>query len=323
MMILRNSRKAIVVGLAAFFLVPIDVIAASEDVTAPAADETLIYVIREGRFIGAANGYWVAINDQTVARVRNKKHAIIRVKAGVLTLNLANSGVVVAATAIDNRPGETVYLKWRLGDVALTELDESAARKMLRKSKRMEPIDEPLPNNQQMAALLNLSRLGFDLMQPAAQRLAPDEEHAVLTIFRRGEADKLEFGVWGSQGFVGTLRADEATSIALPAGEHFFLAGNVGTTFLKAQLEAGHHYYAMLDYGKMLGRVRLTPVSAHDSSNLDSWLDDVSWVRVDADVMTDSVRARENIVGEFIRTTAERTRTGESDFALLGNDNAF
>ncbi len=225
--------------------------------------------------------------------------------------------------AIDDRPGETVYLKWRLGDFELTELDETAAKKMLRKSKRMKPIDEPLPNDQQIAALLNLSRMGFDLMRPATQQLSPGDEHAVLTIFRPGEAKKLEFGIWGSQGFVGTLGANEATSITLPPGEHFFLAGNVGTTFLKARLQAGHHYYVMLDFGKMIGRVRLTPIAAHNSSKLDRWLEDVRWVKLDSDTLTDGVRERENIVGQFIRETAARTETGESDFALISNENAF
>ena len=228
----------------------------AQETAPPATDETLIYVIREGRFIGAANGYWIAINDQTVARVRNKKHAVIRSKAGLLTLNLANSGVSVAAIALDDRHGETVYLKWRLGDKELTEVDEAKAKKMLRKSKRMKPIDAPKRNAEQMSVLVNISRYGFDLMRPAVKEIAPTEGHAVITFFRRGDADKLDFGIWGENTFVGTLSAKQAVNIVVPAGNHFFLAGNVGTTLLKAQVEAGKHYYAWLDYGAMLGRVR-------------------------------------------------------------------
>ena len=59
----------------------------------PADDETLIYVIREGRMLGAAVGQWIAINDQVVARLRSNRHAVIRAKAGLITLNLSNSGV--------------------------------------------------------------------------------------------------------------------------------------------------------------------------------------------------------------------------------------
>ena len=38
----------------------------------PGPDETLIYVMREGRFVGSGVKTWVAINDQSVARVKNK-----------------------------------------------------------------------------------------------------------------------------------------------------------------------------------------------------------------------------------------------------------
>jgi len=295
----------------------------AQEVTPPAADETLIYVIREGRFIGAANGYWIGLNNETVARVRNKKHAIIRAKAGILTLNLANFGVSVAAAAIDDRHGETVYLKWRLGDTEITELSEAKARKMLRKSKRMDPIDAPLPNAEQISALVNMSRYGFDLMRPAAEEQIPDEERAVITIFRRGDADKLDFGIWGESGFVGTLSANEAVNVIVPAGNHFFLAGNVGTTLMQAQVEAGKRYYAWLDYGVMLGRVRLTPVTKQESAKLDRWLKKVKQVELSPDAITIGVRGREEIVSEFIRGAAERANAGEADFNLLGSEHAY
>jgi len=295
----------------------------SIEIAPPAADETLIYVIRESRILGKANGYWIALNDQTVARVRNKKHAIIRAEAGILSLSLANSGYIFAAAAIDNRPGETVYLRWRLGDTELTEIDEAAANKLLKKSKQMDPIDAPMPNDEEMAVLMNLSRLGFDLMQPATEQLEPDDEHAIITFFRRSEADKFDFGISGEHGYVGTLAANEAVSIAVPAGSHYFMAANLGTSLLKAQVEAGKRYYVWFDYGKMMGRVRLTPVTREQSKDLDGWLDDVSHVQRDPSATSESIHRREEIASAYIRSAVERTATGEADFHLLGSEHAF
>jgi hypothetical protein len=292
-------------------------------VAPPADDETLIYVIREGRMLGAAGGHWIAINDKTLARLRNDKHAVIRAKAGLITLNLANSGVPVFSAAIDDRPGETVYLKWRLGDKELTELDEAAAAKFLRKTKPMDPIEAPSPNAEEIPVLINLSRLGFDLMQPAREAIAPDNEHGVITIFRRKEADKIDLGVWNEHGFVGTLGANEAVSIAVPPGTHFFLAGNVGTSLLKTEVEAGKRYYAWIDYGKMMGRVRLTPVSLSQSGELQRWLKKTKQVELNPQAITNRIRDREKIVTDFLQLAIERANNGTADFTLLDNDDAY
>jgi hypothetical protein len=311
------------VTIVSLLLVPPTTRADAAAVAPPADDETLIYVIREGRMLGAAVGHWIAINDKTVARLKSDKHAVIRSKAGLITLNLANSGVPVFSAAIDDRPGETVYLKWRMGDRELTELDEAAAAKFLRKTKPMDPIEAPLPNAEEMQVLINLSRLGFDLMQPASEELVPDDKHGVITIFRRKEADKIDLGVWNERGFVGTLGASEAVSIAVPPGTHYFLAGNVGTSLLKAEVEAGKRYYDWLDYGKMLGRVRLTPVSLSQSGDLQKWLKKTKQVELNSQMVTGRIRDREKIVTDFLRLTIERANSGTADFTLMGSDDAY
>lgn len=309
--------------VAVLFLAPQTSRADAAVVAPPADDETLIYVIREGRMLGSGIGHWIAINDQTVARLRSDKHAVIRAKAGLITLNLASAGVPLFPTAIDDRPGETVYLKWRLGDKEMSELDEAGAAKFLRKTKPMKPIDAPLPNAEEVPVLINLSRLGFDLMQPASKTVEPDDEHAVITLFRRKEADKIDLGVWGESGFIGTLGANDAISIAVVPGTHFFLAGNVGTTLLKADVEAGKRYYAWLDYGKMVGRVRLTPVPLSQSGDLQKWLKKTSPVELMQEAITNRIRDREEIVAAFLQQAIERANSGTADFTLLDSDSAY
>jgi len=77
-------------------------IAQEAGIAPPADDETLIYVIREGRFAGSMNKMWVAVNDKTVGRVENDAYAVVRAKAGRITLNLATAGIVAGAFAVDD-----------------------------------------------------------------------------------------------------------------------------------------------------------------------------------------------------------------------------
>jgi len=305
-----------------YFVSPMPV-ADAKEIAPPAADETLIYILRVGRFAGSGAKLWVAVNDQTVARLKNKRYSVVRAKAGAITLNLANAGMIHAAIAIDDRPGETVYLKWRLGDWEITEVAETEGMKFLQEAEQMDPIDAPLGNNEQVDALMNLSRLGFDLMRPAEERLSPDDEHALVSIFRTKQSDKLHMGIWSEDRYLGTLSANQGIDVLVPAGEHFFLSGYVGTSLMQAQVEAGKRYYVRLAIGKMILRVRLTPVGPDKSKDLDKWLSKVDWVEVDPDAITPRIREREDVVTEFLRSAGERAKSGEADVDLMGSAHAY
>ena len=101
-------RRFVVVSLFSLCTPLAGVFAQETEVTPPADDETLIYVIREGRFAGSMNKMWIAVNDQTVARVENDAYAIVRAKAGRITVNLATAGIVAGAIAVDDRPGNSL-----------------------------------------------------------------------------------------------------------------------------------------------------------------------------------------------------------------------
>lgn len=289
----------------------------------PGPDETLIYVMREGRMLGAAGGHWIAINDQTVGSLRNDTHAIFRYPAGIITLNIASGGAPAASIALDNRGGETVYLEWKLGETEFIELDEKAAKKLIRKTDYREPVDEPTPNPERVVVLMNLSRLGFDLMEAAPGPVEPDDEHGVVTIFRQKDGDKFDFGIWNEGGFVGTLRAREAISLRLPPGSYLFMAGNLGVTQMLADVEAGQRYYAWLDYGGWIGRVRLTPVLASEGRELEKMLRKVDYVQLGPNADADGMRTRQEIVTEYVREVAEQARAGAVDANPLGAEHAM
>ena len=67
-------------------------------------------------------------------------------------------------------------------------LNLQAAKKPMRKTRLMNPLDAPHPINKADVVLLNASRLGIDVMRPQASRPEPGEEHAVITVSKRGNA---------------------------------------------------------------------------------------------------------------------------------------
>ena len=298
--------------------------ATAQEVAPPAADETLIYVLRAGRFAGGGAKVWIAVNDQTVARLENKGYAVVRAKAGRITLNLASIGFVLAATAIDDRPGQTVYIQWRVGELGFTELDATAGRKAMQEFDQTPPIEETLPNNEQVDALMNFSRLGFDVDEVVTDRPSPDSERAVLTIFRRKEAEQLNFGVWYEDRYLGTLFANQGLDVVLPPGEHYFMSGYVGSTLMKATVEAGKHYYAWFDVGGIVLRVKMMPIAQNEAKQRDEWLKGVTgYVRVDESAMTPRVREREAIVTDWIHSVVERAKAGTVDYTEITPAHGF
>ncbi len=291
--------------------------------TPPTSDETLIYVMRDWRFAGGGGSFWIAVNDQTVDRLSNGRYAVVRAKAGRITLNLAIAGMVVAPVALDDRPGETVYLKWRVGDLKIREVSETEGREFLKKAKRSKGIEKPLPNNEEIDALANLSRMGFDLTRPASQKIEPDSKHGVITLFRREDGRNVELGIWSDQGFVSTLKIKQGTRLRAPTGDHYFLAGNKGASILKAEIQASKEYFVWLDFGEGFGGVRLTPVSLKQVKQLKKWLKPVDWVELDTGMITSRIRERGKMVNEFVQNEAKNSGSKRSNLQFLGPDHAF
>ncbi len=280
----------------------------------PAADETLIYVLREGRFAGAGTKQWIAVNDQTVARVKNKRYAVVRVPAGIVTLNIASQGLVHGSIAVDDRPGETVYVKYRLGDRRLREVDAEEGTAFLRKAKAMKPIGEPRPNNERIHALINVGTLK-NAMVAADERVLPSSEYAVITFYRKQDKSKMDLGLWSTTGFVGMLQANEGMDARFTPGKHAFLAGFVGKTLMQANLEAGKHYLAELDLGSIVLRVKIIERQVANVSKVYKKLD---WVRVEPDAITSRFIERGKILGEYVQELVARADNGKLDFTTVG-----
>ena len=315
-------RRLIFIALFALIAGPSSAVAQDAGIAPPAADETLIYVIREGRFAGSMNKMWVAVNEQTVARVENDAYAVVRAKAGRITLNLATTGIVAGAIAVDDRPGETVYLNWRLGDVHMAELQAEEAHQLLANLNQTAPIDEVRPNNEQVQANFALDVIGLDLTHPATDILEPDDEHAVITVFRRDKKDRFKVALWGADRYIAGLDVKQGVRIKVPAGEHYLFGGLMADSVLRANVEAGKNYYAEVDIG--LVKLKLKPIKSKDKKKLDKWLKKIQFLAAAGDdLRTERVREREAIVTAFMNSALRDNPEAAKKHLLMDSVHAF
>ena len=315
-------RRLIFIALFALIAGPSSAVAQDAGIAPPAADETLIYVIREGRFAGSMNKMWVAVNEQTVARVENDAYAVVRAKAGRITLNLATTGIVAGAIAVDDRPGETVYLNWRLGDVHMAELQAEEAHQLLANLNQTAPIDEVRPNNEQVQANFALDVIGLDLTHPATDILEPDDEHAVITVFRRDKKDRFKVALWGADRYIAGLDVKQGVRIKVPAGEHYLFGGLMADSVLRANVEAGKNYYAEVDIG--LVKLKLKPIKSKDKKKLDKWLKKIQFLAAAGDdLRTERVREREAIVTAFMNSALRDNPEAAKKHQLMDSAHAF
>ena len=318
---MTQIRTLVLSVVFAIFITPTAGLAQDAGIAPPAADETLIYLFREGRFAGSLNKMWIAVNDKTVARVQNEAYAVVRAQAGRITLNLATAGIVAGAIAIDDRPGETVYLNWRLGDIHIAELDAEAAHALLQDYKRTPPIEELRPNNEQVEANFALDVLGLELTHPTEDVVEPDEDHAVIAIFRGKKKELVKVAVWGEDRYIAMLEANQGVQIKVPAGENIIFTGLTPSAVLEANVEAGKHYYAQLDIG--LVKLKVEPVRSKDAKKLQKMLENVEYVAVDQERVTDRVRERETLVTDFLKEAIERDRAAGNAYQAMGSEHAF
>ena len=93
-----------------------------------------------------------------------------------------------------------------------------------------------------------------------------------------------------------------------------------GTTRLRADVEAGKHYYAWVDMGEFVLTARLTPIQRSQSKNLKKWLKDIEWMQPDHEKIDHRVREREAIVLRYVQSVSADVRSGKSNAHQLDAD---
>ncbi len=209
----------------------------------PAADQTHVYVVRGSNFQGGARGLWVAVNDKVVADLPNGSHVLLKLPAGINTVHGVQGTAGVGFCAVDNRPGETVFLQFDYAKGKTVEVARDLGVSMVMQTKAVAPLAEPRRNDAYDNLLLNPGALGLDLVTQGGEALAPDAQSAVVTFYRGGGVTaELSYSIWSDSAYLGSLTGNSYFQVRLPPGSHTFVARSERFSIVRADLEAGKHY---------------------------------------------------------------------------------
>jgi len=128
----------------------------------------------------------------------------------------------------------------------------------------------------------------------------------------------MDIGIWCSDGFIGDLRNEEALSVRVAPGEHFFFAGHTFTSVLRAQVEAGKQYYVWQDVSLWTEGIKLVPIEGSQERELQEWLSDTTLLELNESALTPRVRERCDIVMSYVNETISKAKSGQIGVGVLG-----
>lgn len=126
--------------------------------------------------------------------------------------------------------------------------------------------------------LLISSGCASSMMMKVSPMDGPDQQHAMVTFIRPSSfGGAIQFGIWDSDKFVGILSANSYVQYLAEPGEHLFMARAENWSYVKADLQAGRHYYILgrVFPGVWKARVAFDPVTKNDTTSdvrVDEWL---------------------------------------------------
>lgn len=163
--------------------------------------ETMLYLIRERKFVGGARGVWVAANDKVVADLDSGTHVLLGLKPGLNTINIVQGKAGFAYTTIDHRAGDTAYLVMDYKAGTLTEVPPDQGAALVKATKEKTALAEPRHNDGYDNLLINPALLGFGMIAENVQPIAPDEQSAVISFYRPARLiAPIPFSVWNKEG---------------------------------------------------------------------------------------------------------------------------
>jgi len=171
-----------------------------------------------------------------------------------------------------------------------------------------------------LALVLQGCASSVNVMIPATATPEPDASSAVVTFMRPSSfAFAIKFGMWDGEELVGVLSAKSKISITVAPGEHVFLGRAENWAVVKANLEAGKHYYVLVRprMGLAKAGVIMDPVKADTTeAQLTEWLDKSNPVQIDPAQEAAYVSARL----PQVRTALQNVADGKADFNVLATE---
>ena len=265
--------------------------------TTPGEQETMIYVIRTSSFVGAARNVWVSCNEQYKVKLSSGSFGYFKVPAGVNTINIEQSGIALGWCRVDNRAGETVFLKLDYTKGKLSEIPSDQGITLVMKYTEGSKYDGAQGCDQFKTGLLNPGFLDLDLMKTSDLNTAKDstEEASITFIRNQTFAKEVPFGIWSESGWIGDLKGETYFEINVPPGQHFFFCSGGTLAALNANVEAGKRYFVQVEVSRGWHEPNIQFVKVENgskNSSLSKWIDTSQNVSPNFAAMDNTIRAR-------------------------------
>jgi hypothetical protein len=281
----------------------------------PNQDETMIYVIRTSSFRGAARTVWVACNDRYIAKLYSGSCYYFKVPAGINTVNIEQSGISIAYHQVDNRKGETVFLKLDYSAGKFVEIPKNQGITLVMKYKEGTKYSGNDKSDQYKKALLNPGFVGLELMKTSdsASSGHPSETSSVTFIRNLSLAKDVPFSLWSKEGWMGDLKGESYLSIKVQPGKHLFFcnAGNWSALELKAV--AGKQYFVQVtvNRGWRAPDIKFIPIDSDTRNHdLQVWMKGSRKVTPNETAIDAAVRARLDAPMPIIEEAIKKVQDG-------------
>ncbi|MBU0729363.1 MAG: hypothetical protein KKE17_11695 [Proteobacteria bacterium] len=166
--------------------------------------------------------------------------------------------------------------------------------------------------------MVMLSGCSISMMMRTDTILEPDSAHAIVTFVRPSAfGGAIKLSLWDREKFIGILAARAQVQYLTEPGEHLFIAQDENWSYVKANLEAGKHYFII---GKVLpgvgkALVELDPVNKEDDyqKKTQQWLTDLN----STTVIPEKVTGFADLQMRHINKAIADYDTGDVKFSIL------
>lgn len=253
------------------FTVKPELVASFEARGNPTESETHVYIIRGSQAQGGGRSVLIGVNDSIYGALGNKTHSFLKLKSGINTISLVQSGSAFSYIPLDFRSGETVfiYMDYEVG--SLIEARPQLGKTMVQETNFKVPSSEVKVNSALNAISLNPGWLDLNYMIEGEKLLSGDSEHGVVTIARPGvEFKKAILDMWvDGLGLVGSLSGESFVQMRVPVGKHKIFAHLRELSVLEIDVAPNQNYYveARLARGYSGSNLELSSVSEGTSGS--------------------------------------------------------
>ncbi len=283
--------------------------------------ETLIYVIRQNTFVGAAQHLWVGCNDQYIAELGAGEYCYFKVPAALNTINLRQMQIPLAFYRVDFRPSEIIFLYFEYTKGLISEIDKDLGMSIVMSFEEAKKYDGPDKNTDFEIGLMNPDYVNIGLMKESATTPKLDKKYALVSFIRpQSFAQVLAFGIWNQDGFLGSLKGKNYFTVKLSPGKHTFIANSRYYSALKAHLEAGKHYYVLVEasMGWAQANIDLLPVKNEiKQSEIQEWMDKSVRIEMDKSAIDENIKNRLEAAMPLVGKTITNIEKGELEADLL------